>query len=352
MKLTRRSLLSLGSLSLLSLSFPRCRSILRQLLFGPDGEVASPKPEAANVFRKDGKNLVSIVRGADVEEMLRESLKLIGGLDRLHVRGKEVLIKPNVVAADPPPTTTNPQLAKAAVALFYEAGASRVKVGEMSAILTLPTMRNLERTGMKQAAEAAGAEVIAFDDGPWVEVRHPLAKHAGAFYVAKAVYEADILVNLPVIKTHRSASYSLSLKNAIGWVHPRNRPSLTGSSFWEEIIAEVNLAVRPHLIVADGLTAMVSGGPWKGEVESTQLVMASGDPVALDLVGLGLLKSFGRWEKVAKLPVWEQRQVRRAIEIGLGARSHEEVEILPRSLGGEDPEFVKLVEAIKTHVMV
>lgn len=350
MKITRRYLLYVGTVALGALLLPRCRAMLKQLLFSPKGEVASPKGGPPNFFKKEGRSLVSIVRGEDVDEMVRESVRQIGGLDRLDLKGKEVLVKPNVVAGDPPPTTTSPELVKALIALLYQAGASKVKVGEMSAFIALPTMRNLEKTGMKQAAEAAGAEVVVFDDGPWVEVKHPLAKHVGPFWVAKAVYEAEVFVSLPVIKTHRSASYSLSLKNSIGWVHPRNRPSLYGAKDWEEIVAEVNLAISPHLIIADGLRSMITGGPWSGEAAETKLLLAGGDLVAIDLVGLGLIKHFGRWEKVTKLKVWEQRQIKRAVEIGLGARNPEELEIVSRSLVGEDPAFSRLVEAIRSHV--
>ncbi|MFN3477510.1 MAG: DUF362 domain-containing protein, partial [Candidatus Methylomirabilales bacterium] len=293
---------------------------------------------------------LGIVQGEDRVRMTRRAVDALGGMGRFVGRGDRVLVKPNVVAGDPPPTTTSPELVKALIALLYQAGASKVKVGEMSAFITLPTMRNLEKTGMKQAAEAAGAEVIVFDEGPWVEVKHPLAKHVGPFWVAKAVYEAEVFVSLPVIKTHRSASYSLSLKNSIGFIHPRNRPSLYGAKDWEEIVAEVNLALSPHLIIADGLKSMIAGGPWGGEAVETKVLLASGDLVAIDLVGLGLIKHFGRWEKVAKLKVWEQRQIRRAVEIGLGARSPEELEIVSRSLVGEDPAFSGLVEAIRTHV--
>lgn len=349
MPMTRRYVLYVGGVGAMALFIPRCRAILSKLLFRPRGEEVVPK-----AFKRatpgQRKSLIAIVKGDDVEAMIREGIGLLGGLERFDLKGKQALLKPNVVAADPPPTTTDPRVVKAVVNLLYQAGASKVVIGEMSAILTLPTMRNLERTGIKQAALEAGAEVTPFDDGEWVLVNPPQARYVKSFYVAKAYYEADFLVSLPVIKTHRSASYSLSLKNTIGAIHPRNRPSLYGSQYWEEIIAEVNLAAIPHLIIADGLRCMVAGGPWHGEAERTNLIMASWDMIALDAVGLSLLKHFGRWDRVTNIPVWEQRQVRRAVELGLGAKGPFEVELIAKSLSGKDEAFSKLAEAIEVHL--
>ncbi len=347
--MTRRYALYVGGLGVLALFIPRCRAILSKLLFRPRGEEVTPR-EFNRAALGGGRRLVAIVKGDDVEEMIREGVGLLGGFERLDIKGKQALVKPNVVAADPPPTTTDPRVVKAVVNLLYQAGASKVVIGEMSAILTLPTMRNLERTGIKQAALEAGAEVITFDDGEWVQVSPPQARYAKSFYVAKAYYEADFLVSLPVIKTHRSASYSLSLKNTIGAIHPRNRPSLYGSRYWEEIIAEVNLAAIPHLIIADGLRCMVAGGPWRGEAERTNLIMASQDMIALDAVGLSLLKHFGRWDQVTNIPVWEQRQVKRAIELGLGVKGPSEVELVAKSLLGRDEAFSKLKETLQAHL--
>ncbi|MBI3990059.1 MAG: DUF362 domain-containing protein [candidate division NC10 bacterium] len=108
-------------------------------------------------------------------------------------------------------------------------------------------------------------------------------------------------------------------------------------------------ALRP-LIIADGLRCMVAGGPWHGEAEQTNLILASRDMIALDAAGVGLLKHFGRWDEVTNISVWEQRQIKRAVELGLGAKGPEELELIARSLLGRDEEFSKLTEAIEAHL--
>jgi uncharacterized protein (DUF362 family) len=202
---------------------------------------------------------------------------------------------------------------------------------------------------MVQAADGIGAEVIAFEDQDWVEVRPPSVEHTTVVYVAKAAYQAERLISIPVIKTHRHASFSCALKNTVGCVHGKNKPWMYGSA-WEAAVAELNRAIRPHLYVVDGLQSLVQGGPWVGEAVSTKVIMASGDPVATDVVALGLIKAFGRWDLVATKGVWEQVQIRRAVALGLGAHGPEEVALVTEDLTGRNGEFATLVANIRRHV--
>jgi uncharacterized protein (DUF362 family) len=201
---------------------------------------------------------------------------------------------------------------------------------------------------MVQAAGTIGAEIDAFDEGDWVEVRSPHVEHARMVYVAKAAYEAQRLISVPVIKTHRHASFSCALKNTVGCVHGQNKPWMYGSG-WQAAIAELNVAVRPHLYVVDGLQSLVQGGPWAGQAAPTQVVLASGDPIATDIVALGLIKAFGRWDLVGAKDVWEQVQIQRAVALGLGAHGPHEIELLTADLTGSGRTFAALVADIRRH---
>jgi len=79
-------------------------------------------------------------------------------------------------------------------------------------------------------------------------------------------------------------------------------------------------------------------------------ILAGTDPVALDVVGLAILKHYGKADHVVGKGVWEQAQIRRAIELGLGARSGEEVEVVARDLSGGDPAFALLLDRIRAEV--
>src|SRR5947209_14619079 len=324
------------------------RSILDTLFFEPDGALVPAKPLPHNPFMRDGKALVAIVRGEDPPAMLQAGLNLIGGIGRLDLRGKRVLIKPNVVNDRPPPSTTNPKVVEAVVRLVWEAGAQGVTVADSSGIIRFPSSANLAATGIKQAAESAGASVLALEEEPWVRVEPASAKALPRYYVSKPVYEADVFINLPVVKTHQFAHYSCSLKNLVGITHPRYRPSVTFlAGDWHERIAELNLAVHPQLTIADATTVMIAGGPTSGTPAKADLLLLSGDRVALDAVGVALIRTFGAWPKVAGMTVWEQRQIRKAIELGLGASGPHQVELLTRAVPGPDAGFDKLVDTIR-----
>jgi uncharacterized protein (DUF362 family) len=316
-------------------------------LFSPEGNVGVWRPPPPNPFTTDGKTLVGIVRGDDVDRMVREAVRLIGGLDPLAVRGKTVLVKPNVVSDQPPPATTNPEVVRAVARLFKKAGAGRVIVGDMSAIMRLPTASNMERTGIAKAAKEAGAEVIDFDNAEWIELKPPGAWLTPSIHIARPVYEADLLVNVPVVKTHRNATYSICLKNLVGVTHPRYRPYRVNPAKWEEVVAELNLAVHPILNIIDATKIMVAGGPWEGPSEETNLILASGDRIAADATGLALIKHFGKWDKVNSIPVWEQRQIRHAQELGIGVQDRNAVRLVPSLVEGDRTSFDALTAQLR-----
>src|SRR3989442_8344085 len=100
---------------------------------------------------RDGKALVAIVRGEDPLAMLHAGLNLIGGIGRLGLHGKRVLIKPNAVNDRPPPSTTHPKVVAAVVRLARQAGAQAVPPDSASGIIRVPSSPHLAAAGIKQA---------------------------------------------------------------------------------------------------------------------------------------------------------------------------------------------------------
>jgi uncharacterized protein (DUF362 family) len=299
---------------------------------------------AENVFRTDGKSLVSVAHGKDVKTLISEAVAAIGGFGRMGIKGKTVLVKPNVLSGRKSPTTTNPDLVRETVKLLYEHGSSRVFVGDMSALWKLPTRANMEKTGIMKAARDAGAEVLSLEDHDWIRVRLEKGKYIKEVDVSGWIFKADKVINLPVIKTHSSAQYSICLKNFVGATNFRQRPYFANVRRWEEVVAEINLAYSPDLNIVDGTTIMVEGGPWEGEEKKTDLVIASGDRIAADVVGVALIKSFGLWRDAPKTP-WEARQVKRAVELGLGAGNRQEMKLVAAS--PESKDFADLLRMIE-----
>ncbi|MGQ0695468.1 MAG: DUF362 domain-containing protein [Nitrospiraceae bacterium] len=322
-------------------------------MFDPEAPLVPAKPLPANPFVKDGKSIVVIIHGMNPAGMLRAGIELLGGVEKLRLTGKRVVIKPNVVNDRPPPTITSPAVVKAGAQFMKQSGPSDIIVGDSSGIIRFPTRDNLKETGVQKAAEEAGARVLALEDEPWVKVKPEQAQILESYFVSKPVYDADVIINLPVVKTHRFASYSCCLKNFVGIVHPKNRPSvafLAGS--WHERIAELNLAVHPMLNIADGTTIMIAGGPTSGTPARTNLLLLSGDRVALDVVALALIRYHKAWNEVTGKGVWEQRQIKKAVELGLGVGSAEQIEIVHHSLDGSNREFNHVVEFIRRDIQL
>lgn len=322
-------------------------SLAKELLFVRPLRKELPRV-TPDPFMEKGQSLVGVAGSGSIEERVQEAVALIGGFGKLNIKGKTVLVKPNVVSGSPNPVTTNPEVVAAVVRILYREGAREVLVGDMSALLSRTTLKNMKACGIRQAAEGAGARVVAFEDAGWIEVALPGARYLKKAFVTEWLYRADLIVNLPVVKTHRSASYSICLKNFIGCTHLRQRPYLVDRDHWEELVAEFNLAYRPHLNIVDATVAMIEGGPWEGTPAGTGVVIASGDRIAADVVGLGLIRSFNRWRPVSEKEVWQQRQIRHALLLGLGKGKGE-----IRLLAGEgDERFTDLIRAIRKEAQV
>ncbi|MFQ5975296.1 MAG: DUF362 domain-containing protein [Candidatus Hydrothermarchaeales archaeon] len=323
---------------------------IKYFMFKPDASQVVLNRETPK-FASNSKGKVGVVRGTDIKKMIEESINLIGGVEQFAFDGKEVLVKPNINSDDPFPATTNPEVVGSVVQFLYDAGASNVLVGDMSNPSYLPTIKTMQKLGIKRAAEDAGAEVVSFDDDEWFSVRPEKAEYFLEFLVPKTVFKAEKLVSLPVIKTHSIATYTMSLKNFVGAIHPNSRMALHRSDDIEEMIAEINLAVHPDLVIMDGTKSMVAGGPMEGSVKDTGMILTSSDRIAIDIVGLGVVKFFGEWKRVADIGLWEQRQIKRAAELGLGTTKASEIDLKWKAMDDKDHEGLhQLMTSVSNYI--
>lgn len=344
----RRSfLVALGVALLMLLTF-RWRACWWPMIFRPPRGFFKGRP---NLFKEEEKTLVSLIHGKDVERMVRSAIDLIGGLERLDILGKSILLKPNILTGSGPPATTNPKVIRAVAKILYESGARRVLIGDMSALWKLPTRKNMEMTFIKMIADEVEAELIPFDEGGWVSIDLPQGQFVKRVYVAETLFQVDRIINLPVIKTHHSTTYSIALKNFVGATHFRQRPYLIDRTHWEEVIAELNLAYTPDLHIVDGTRLMVEGGPWKGRAVDANLIIATGDRIAADVVGLGVLKHYSELPQIREVNVWEQRQVKRAMELDLGVKREDGIELLEMDLEPNIPGYKSVMKTVRKAVL-
>ena len=172
---------------------------------------------------------------------------------------------------------------------------------------------------------------------PWVAFKvlaGGAIKPQDGFRFARPILEAECLVSTCCLKTHQFGGvFTMSLKLHVGVV-PTGRhgypymSELHQSPHQRKLIAEINAPFKPDLVVLDGIDAFVDGGPADGKRAKGNAFLAATDRVAIDAVGLAVLKSLGSNAQIMNTKIFEQEQIARAVEIGLGAASPSEIEVV------------------------
>lgn len=249
-------------------------------------------------------------------------------------KNKAVLIKPNFNTADPVPGSTHNDTLVSLVETVWAMGAKSISLGERSYPLTRDVM---EQKGIIPLMKKLDVKIINFDDlerKDWVEVKPEDSHWQNGFRVARPILEAECLISTCCLKTHQYGGvFTMSLKLHVGVV-PTSRHGfeymreLHGSVYQQEMIAEINAPFKPDLIVLDGVEAFVDGGPMSGKRARGNIFLASDDRVAVDAVGVAVLKSLGSNSQIMRPKIFEQKQIARAVALGLGAASPLEIEVV------------------------
>ncbi len=106
------------------------------------------------------------------------------------------------------------------------------------------------------------------------------------------------------------------------------RRTMHRSSDMRRMIAELNSGYRPQLIVLDGIDAFVDGGPSEGELKKANVMIAGHDRIAVDAVGIAVLKELGSNKAIMNTKIFEQEQIARSVELGLGVTGPGQIEIV------------------------
>ena len=274
---------------------------------------------------------VALVNTTDRTEGVRTSLR---ALNANPVKGKAVLIKPNFNTADPTPGSTHNDTLSALIDELWEMGAASVAMGERS---FPPTRQVMEQKNILPLLAEKEVRVIDFDDlapDDWIEFRPADSHWPGGFRIARPVLDAECLVSTGCLKTHQYGGViTLSLKLHVGVV-PTGRngfdymQQLHQSADQQEMIAEINQPFSPDLVVMDGIVAFVDGGPATGDTAEGNVFWAGTDRVAVDAVGVAVLKQLGSNAAVMGPRIFEQRQIARAAELGIGVRAADQIDLI------------------------
>ena len=236
-----------------------------------------------------GDPLVSVVCCGNYEigtvrRAIAAAVTPLGGIRRFVRPGMRVLLKPNLVndAHLGRAVTTHPAVVQAAAELVQGAGGT-VWIGDSPAGPVGLNARVYRNTGMTELARCLGADLVLFDRAVWKRSR------GNDYFVASPVVDADLVINLPKLKTHVLTLYTGAVKNLFGVVPGTRKRELhcqaPGVLDFSRVLVDVLEVVRPGLSILDGVLGQEGNGPGAGGTPHDYgCIAASADPVALDAV--------------------------------------------------------------------
>jgi uncharacterized protein (DUF362 family) len=295
------------------------------------GFACLPALRFSSFIGENGESMskVALVKTADRSIGVRESMNL---LEFPAMKGKNVLIKPNFNTADPCPGSTHNDTMSQLVKEIHERGAKEIVVGERSGPPdTEEVMLNKDIFQMSRDLDFKIENFEKIPEEDWVHF-NPEGNHwENGFYIPRSAAEAEYFVSTCCLKTHQYGGvFTMSLKLAVGLTPKRLMRELHGkrTTDMRKMIAEINLGYKPDLIVMDGVEAFVDGGPMSGTKKEAHVFLACSDRVALDAAGLAVLKDLGSNDAIMSTKIWEQEQIKRAVELNLGVGNPDRIEFV------------------------
>ena len=288
------------------------------------------------------KTKVSIVKGSrnpqhkEIREMVERAIGLIGGVGDIISKGDRVLIKPNIAYELKPGETevSDPKVAKAVYDIVVEMGAKPI-IGESSAA-GVDGEAAFKASGYYDLRDQ-GYDVVNLKKTKTMVLNNPKAKVLKKIRAFKLTKEVDVIIGLPVVKTHDHEPATLSLKNMKGLLPDSEKKKFHSQYGLFQGIADLNLVLKPNLTIVDGIFCREGAGyPYSKEVEM-DLILAGRDPVAVDTVTLLVMGIDPKQQKDAVL----------AEEHGIGTMDMDHIEVVGETIENVMRRFESAAEALQ-----
>lgn len=287
------------------------------------GEVPQPRRGGPNrITGPSGRRLLVIVEGNDIERMIDTGLDAIGGIGRVLAGAREVLLKPNTNQRDPFPSITAPEVLRIVADRAKAADARRITAHEDHKVEPDPYYDpdDLPSVELRGSHAPTPDDYILVEHDGWAGDMEPLAepsenpRHswaAGALgrgyrptsgpmiRVAREVHEAEVVINLPVLKRHFAGQITSALKNHFGSVYGAHRWLAHtmldhDRDYYDRKLAEFASAVRPELTITDIRSVQTVSGPGRRDdtviVDGVDRMIVTGDMVAADTVAMQIMR--------------------------------------------------------------
>jgi uncharacterized protein (DUF362 family) len=264
--------------------------------------------------------------------------RVLGDIDLSVFSGAETALKANYNSADPPPASTHIDTLDTLCTAILAEKPRKLTLAERSGMGN--TRGVLEERGIIALSQERGFSAVILDEldrTGWTEIQAPGLHWSRGFFIASIFARADRVVQTCCLKTHRfGGHFTMSLKNSVGLIAKRVpgvnydfMGELHTSPHQRLMIAEINKFYRTDLVVMDAKDGFTTGGPDKGKLIHPEVIIAGTDRVAIDAVGVALLRSYGTMHDVMEGRIFEQEQIARAAELGIGVASAADIRLVP-----------------------
>ncbi|MFH0978808.1 MAG: DUF362 domain-containing protein [Candidatus Woesearchaeota archaeon] len=218
----------------------------------------------------------------ECEAAIDRSVRLIGGWKRFVKKNDQVLIKPNMLVGKGPEhaVTTHPAMIEAIIKKVQEQGAE-VIVGDSSASRNFSQVA--DKTQLGQMCKRLGVRLIELEKPVWIDSNGTLVKK---FPISNTVMKADLVINVPKLKTHIFTAYTGAVKNLFGTLpgHLKSHFHLKymDKTKFSEMLLELYMTINPGLTIMDAVIGMEGAGPGQGKPKYLGMVIAGDDALAVD----------------------------------------------------------------------
>ncbi len=246
--------------------------------------------------------------------------------------GRRVVIKPNFNTADAAPGSTHNETLSQLILDLRGRGGENILIGESSGPPSTASV--LQQKGIPELASELKVGVVNFEeltDDDWIHLNPEGGHWPQGFSLPRMIVESEYLVSACCLKTHGFGGvFTMALKLAVGLTLKPIRGGMHAlrDTHMRRMIAELNLGHEPDLIFLDGVEAFTEGGPSRGTLRKADVSIGGTDRIAVDAVGLAVLKHLGSNDAVMGRKIFEQEQISRAVELGLGVSSPSQIEII------------------------
>jgi uncharacterized protein (DUF362 family) len=295
---------------------------------------------------------VAFIKTSDRATGVSRAIDLLGPHS---FNGKDIFIKPNFNSVHTFPGSTHIDTLSALIDKLRKLNAGRMTIGDRSGMAAHNTREVMETKDIFHLAKDAKVDCVPLDEltaNDWVPIKKTGHHWQNGFALPRPVMNAGAVVQTCNLKTHQfGGHFTLSLKNSVGLAAKlvpgdsyNYMRELHSSPNQRTMIAEINTAYQPALIVLDGIDAFINGGPHIGEKVNPQIILAGTDRIAVDAVGVALLRYYGTTPEVTRGRVFEQEQIARAVQLGIGISGPDQIEIVTNDAASA--EFAKKIKLL------